>query len=328
MTENQHLDMVSHPPHYTSIPAQCSGCGHGIECIDVVQHMTFTRGSAMERLWRAGASSDPIQDLEEALWYIEREITSLKKAKADAEWAAKVDTELDDSLDEAITGDGDTLSLDEEASLDDILSYYESHSHENAQHSKSAPFKSPDDLEAAAEEAMTSQGTTLKRVKAPEPVESTTQPIQEEYAIVGETVTWNLGDGEDGLWLWSCIGSHYGSKDGRNRGLFSEIRGLKYEKPTDAAADLEKHLITSHYEVLLREAKARRATVNEVLRSRINKDLKALLAGREQDQHEELIKSAAKQWVEDQTGIDLSHSPEEDVEESLEYESEEPKADG
>ena len=264
MTENKHPNPVNHPPHYSSIPAQCEDCGHAIECIDVTQHMNFTRGNAMKYLWRAGAKGEPIQDLEKALWYIEREIQSLKKAQADAAWAAKVDTELDDSL-ETITGDGVPLSLYEEASLDDILSYYDSHSHERAQHAKSAPFKSSNDLEAAAEEAMTSQGATLDLGKSAAPdLNRLAQPLREEEHEVDETVTWNLDNDEDGLWRWSCIGSH---DDQADPSTFTEVRGLKYEKSNSAVADLRRHLASSHHWTLM-----------EVLKSHIDERLEALLA--------------------------------------------------
>lgn len=67
-------DMVNHPPHYTSSPAKCSKCGHGIECIDVVQHMNFSIGNAVKYLWRAGLKNDAIEDLKKAVWYINTEI--------------------------------------------------------------------------------------------------------------------------------------------------------------------------------------------------------------------------------------------------------------
>lgn len=71
------VDLVNHPPHYTSHPS-------GVECIDVVEHMTFNRGNAIKYLWRAGAK-DPaaeITDLEKARWYVDREIARLKREAA------------------------------------------------------------------------------------------------------------------------------------------------------------------------------------------------------------------------------------------------------
>lgn len=61
-------DAVDHPKHYNSHPA-------GIECIDVVEHLSFNVGNAIKYLWRAGLKTEsPIEDLEKAIWYIRREI--------------------------------------------------------------------------------------------------------------------------------------------------------------------------------------------------------------------------------------------------------------
>lgn len=63
-------DAVNHPPHYNRHPA-------GIECIDVVEHLSFNLGNAIKYLWRAGDKGDLDQDLRKAIWYIERERTRL-----------------------------------------------------------------------------------------------------------------------------------------------------------------------------------------------------------------------------------------------------------
>jgi hypothetical protein len=62
------------PRHYRSSPS-------GVECIDVVEHMTFNVGSAMKYLWRAGlkGGSPRVEDLKKAAWYINREIEKLTK---------------------------------------------------------------------------------------------------------------------------------------------------------------------------------------------------------------------------------------------------------
>jgi hypothetical protein len=64
-------DPVNHPKHYNSHPAN-------IECIDVVEHLTFNVGNAIKYLWRAGSKGDAITDLSKACWYIEREIQRIK----------------------------------------------------------------------------------------------------------------------------------------------------------------------------------------------------------------------------------------------------------
>jgi len=76
------LERIDHPPHYTSHPS-------GIECITIVEHMTFNVGSAIKYLWRVGLKSidasnasqrvAKLVDMRKALWYIEREISRLEK---------------------------------------------------------------------------------------------------------------------------------------------------------------------------------------------------------------------------------------------------------
>ena len=44
-------DPVNHPKHYTSHPS-------GVECITVVEHMTFNVGNAVKYCWRAGLKGD------------------------------------------------------------------------------------------------------------------------------------------------------------------------------------------------------------------------------------------------------------------------------
>lgn len=69
-------DPVNHPKHYNAHPA-------GIECVTVAEHMGFNIGNAIKYLWRAGLKTEnPIEDLEKARWYIEREIGRLCKGSA------------------------------------------------------------------------------------------------------------------------------------------------------------------------------------------------------------------------------------------------------
>lgn len=66
-------DNVNHPKHYNSH-------GSGVECITVTEHMNFNLGNAVKYIWRAGLKSeDAITDLEKAAWYVNREITRLRK---------------------------------------------------------------------------------------------------------------------------------------------------------------------------------------------------------------------------------------------------------
>jgi hypothetical protein len=67
------VDMVNHPPHYTSHPS-------GIECIEITRHMNFNVGNAVKYLWREGLKdqSADIEDLEKAAWYLNDEIKRRK----------------------------------------------------------------------------------------------------------------------------------------------------------------------------------------------------------------------------------------------------------
>jgi hypothetical protein len=63
-------DPVNHPKHYTSHPS-------GVECITVTEHMNFNIGNAVKYLWRVDGKGDPVQQLQKARWYINREIERL-----------------------------------------------------------------------------------------------------------------------------------------------------------------------------------------------------------------------------------------------------------
>jgi len=60
-------DPVNHPKHYT-------GHQSGIECIQITEHMNFCLGNAVKYIWRADLKHDAIEDLEKAIWYIQREL--------------------------------------------------------------------------------------------------------------------------------------------------------------------------------------------------------------------------------------------------------------
>lgn len=71
----QPLEMVNHPKHYNSHPS-------GIECIDVVEHFGFNLGNTIKYLWRAEEKGAPLQDLEKARWYLDREIQKRQQTAA------------------------------------------------------------------------------------------------------------------------------------------------------------------------------------------------------------------------------------------------------
>lgn len=73
MEINTHKDNVNHPSHYTS---------GKIEVIDFIEDQKFNyhKGNAIKYISRAGKKdkTKEIEDLEKAIWYLEREIKRLK----------------------------------------------------------------------------------------------------------------------------------------------------------------------------------------------------------------------------------------------------------
>lgn len=67
----QEYEEVEHPKHYQL---------GGIECIDVVEHLSFNVGNAIKYLWRAGLKPGvgAETDYQKAIWYIQREIQRMK----------------------------------------------------------------------------------------------------------------------------------------------------------------------------------------------------------------------------------------------------------
>lgn len=65
-------DNIDHPDHYNLHPC-------GVECIDVVEHMSFNLGNAVKYIWRAWHKDSVVENLMKAEWYIKREIERLSK---------------------------------------------------------------------------------------------------------------------------------------------------------------------------------------------------------------------------------------------------------
>jgi hypothetical protein len=65
-------DPVNHPGHYTSHPS-------GVECIQITEHMGFNLGNALKYIWRADLKHDAIEDMNKAVFYLNREITLREK---------------------------------------------------------------------------------------------------------------------------------------------------------------------------------------------------------------------------------------------------------
>lgn len=66
--------MVNHPEHY-------GGKGNKYEAIKVIQawKLGFCLGNTVKYISRAGKKDDTVQELEKALWYLKREIKTLKE---------------------------------------------------------------------------------------------------------------------------------------------------------------------------------------------------------------------------------------------------------
>ncbi len=58
-------EVVDHPAHYQH-PS-------GIECIDIVENMSFNMGNAVKYIWRREQKGDVLTNLRKSRWYIQRE---------------------------------------------------------------------------------------------------------------------------------------------------------------------------------------------------------------------------------------------------------------
>ena len=65
-------DYVNKPPHYQTHPS-------GVECITIVEHFNFNMGNAIKYIWRADQKGNDLQDLQKAVWYLNREIQKRTK---------------------------------------------------------------------------------------------------------------------------------------------------------------------------------------------------------------------------------------------------------
>lgn len=72
------VDNVNHPPHYRAHPS-------GVECIDIVEHMNFCLGNVVKYVWRADLKGAQMEDLKKARFYLNREISRLRRQQKKAE---------------------------------------------------------------------------------------------------------------------------------------------------------------------------------------------------------------------------------------------------
>lgn len=64
-------DPVHAPAHYRHLPG-------GLEVIDVTETLGFCLGNVVKYVLRADHKGEPIQDLQKARWYLDREIARRK----------------------------------------------------------------------------------------------------------------------------------------------------------------------------------------------------------------------------------------------------------
>lgn len=64
-TKTDSVDMINHPPHYTSCPS-------GIECIEIAELLPFCLGNCYKYLHRAGLKGEMHTDLQKAVFYARR----------------------------------------------------------------------------------------------------------------------------------------------------------------------------------------------------------------------------------------------------------------
>ena len=73
-------DMVNHPPHYTD---------GEVECIEAIkssmstrQYLGYLKGNIMKYIWRFDKKGNADQDLEKAIWYLNRMLDVVTKDRA------------------------------------------------------------------------------------------------------------------------------------------------------------------------------------------------------------------------------------------------------
>lgn len=80
-------DPVQHPKHYNGHPS-------GVECIQITEHMGFCLGNAIKYIWRADLKNNAIEDLEKAIWYIQRELEKRRGEQVNDEVAEAAEDAL------------------------------------------------------------------------------------------------------------------------------------------------------------------------------------------------------------------------------------------
>lgn len=66
-------DPVNHPEHYTWLPGD-------IEVIDITESLGFCLGNVIKYVLRADHKGRPLEDLQKAAWYLNREIARRERS--------------------------------------------------------------------------------------------------------------------------------------------------------------------------------------------------------------------------------------------------------
>lgn len=74
LRNNHFIEAVNHPPHYQS--------KSGLEVIEVIEafELDFNLGNAVKYILRAGKKCNEVEDLEKAMWYIQRRIYEISQS--------------------------------------------------------------------------------------------------------------------------------------------------------------------------------------------------------------------------------------------------------
>lgn len=64
-SEEERGGSVNHPKHYNAHPS-------GVECIDIVEHLTFNLGNAVKYVFRSDHKGNRLEDVKKAVWYLRR----------------------------------------------------------------------------------------------------------------------------------------------------------------------------------------------------------------------------------------------------------------
>lgn len=73
------------PDHYKNGPVH-SECGKTIECIDVREGFPTNLADAIKYIWRCGQKDEPQQELDKAIWYLQREKERLARQEESPDW--------------------------------------------------------------------------------------------------------------------------------------------------------------------------------------------------------------------------------------------------